>query len=344
MQVVIRVDSSSQIGSGHLMRCLTLAVRLRDGGADVYFICRDIDGNLSRLVSEQGYDLLMLPRAEHDDTLAGYAAWLTVSEERDAADTIEAMIARGLGHVDMLVVDSYAIDSTWEKRLRSMANKIFVIDDLANRHHDCDILLDQNYYKDMKKRYIGLVPQDCEMRLGPRHALLRDEFINARRSMCKRDGNLRRVLVFYGGSDLTCETEKAIKAILSLPDIHIDADIVIGATNAHIDEIKLLCTGHTNLHLHVQAQNMAALMAEADLALGAGGTTTWERCYMGLPTLVTIVADNQLGIAKDCDEAGLICCLGCAGEVSVARMADEIRKCAQPEYLKKLQNACRLDV
>ena len=241
-------------------------------------------------------------------------------------------------------MDSYALYIAWERRLRAVAARIFVIDDLANRVHDCDALLDQNFYRDAAHRYDGLVPATCEVRIGPRYALLREEFFAARRSLRTRDGHLRRVFVFYGGSDLTRETEKAVRALLAVPELRLAADVVVGSSNAHLAEIKALCAGHENLHLHVQAQNMAALMATADLALGAGGTTTWERCFLGLPALVTVIAENQRSIAKDTAAAGLVRYLGTWEEVTEVRLVQELRTYAEPEKLRALQAHCWLDV
>ena len=340
-RVAIRADASRVIGSGHVMRCLTLAARLRRRGDDVTFVMRELDGNLIAFVEAKGFHVLHLPRHPEDAALTGYAAWLTVSQETDAAETLAAL---GDGKIDLLVVDSYALDIAWERRLRAVAAKIFVIDDLANRVHDCDMLLDQNFYRDASHRYDGLVPPACDVRIGPQYALLREEFFEARRHLRPRDGHLRRVFVFYGGSDHTRETEKAVRAILAVPELRITADIVVGSSNAHLKEVQALCAGHGNLHLHVQAQNMAELMAAADLALGAGGTTTWERCFLGLPALVTAIAENQFGIAGDCAEAGLVQYLGTWKEVSEALLVAELQKYARPETLRAIQKRCWLDV
>ncbi len=181
MKIAIRVDSSVLIGSGHLMRCLTLAGQLREQGGEVHFICRNLEGNLSHLITDRGYYLHLLPRAEKDDSLTGYAAWLTVPQLRDAEETVAVM--RELEPVGRLVIDSYALDATWESVLRPYAEEMFVIDDLANRNHDCDILLDQNFYRNKEHRYDGLVPANCKMFLGPEHALLRPEFYKARETL-----------------------------------------------------------------------------------------------------------------------------------------------------------------
>ena len=340
--VAIRVDSSEQIGSGHLMRCLTLAERLRKDGADVHFISRDLAGCLHRLVEEHGFPLHLLPQHEENPNLTGYVAWLTVPQVVDAEETGE--ILSRMQPVNRLVVDSYALDAVWEQRLRPLVREIFVIDDLANRPHDCDVLLDQNYYREMRHRYDGLVPPACKLLLGPSHALLREEFYEAREKIGVRDGVLRRILLFYGGSDATEETEKAIRALLQLQLPSVAVDVVVGGSNSHRAYIEELCDAYDFLHYHCQVSNMAELMARADLCLGAGGTTTWERCFLGLPAIVTAVAENQIQICEDCAEAGYICYLGRWDEVRQEDIAAAVQKCMMPQALREMQRSCRLDV
>ena len=340
MNTVIRVDSSERIGSGHLMRCLTLAGHMRREGKTVHFICRDLVGNLSRLVTAQGFALHLLPPHEHDAALTDYAVWLTAPQEVDAQESAE--IIRELQPVERLVIDHYALDAAWERRMRPLVQEIFVIDDLANRPHDCDILLDQNFYRDMERRYDGLVPETCKLLLGPKHALLRREFYEARKTLRRRDGKLCRILVFYGGSDQTRETEKAIAALLQLALPGVEADVVVGGGNARQEHIRSLCEAHEFLHYHLQVSNMAELMASADLALGAGGTTTWERCFLGLPAIVTAIAENQFEICRDCAEAGLIYYLGKWDEVMQEDIAAGIKMFSAPEKLHSFQQACSL--
>ena len=338
----IRVDSSEQIGSGHLMRCLTLAERLRKDGTDVHFISRDLAGSLHRLVEEHGFLLHLLPQHEVDPNLTGYTAWLTVPQVVDAEETGE--ILSRMQPVSRLIVDSYALDAVWEQRLRPLVREIFVIDDLANRRHDCDMLLDQNFYREMRHRYDGVVPPACKLLLGPSHALLREEFYEAREHLRERDGILRRILVFYGGSDTTGETEKAIRALLQLQLPSVAVDVVVGGSNPRRASIENLCAAHDFLHYHCQVSNMAELMAHADLCLGAGGTTTWERCFLGLPAIVTAVAENQIQICEDCAEAGYICYLGRWDEVRQEDIAAAVQKCIMPQALREMQRSCRLDV
>ena len=338
--VAIRVDSSEQIGSGHLMRCLTLAERLRKDGADVHFISRDLAGSLHRLVEEHGFPLHLLPQHEENPNLTGYAAWLTVPQVVDAEETGE--ILSRMQPVSRLIVDSYALDAVWEQRLRPLVREIFVIDDLANRRHDCDMLLDQNFYREMWHRYDGLIPPACKLLLGPSHALLREEFYEAREHLRERDGILRRILVFYGGSDTTGETEKAIRALLQLQLPSVAVDVVVGGSNPRRASIENLCAAYDFLHYHCQVSNMAELMAHADLCLGAGGTTTWERCFLGLPAIVTAVAENQIQICEDCAEEGYIYYLGRWDEVTEGDIVKSVHKFMKALDLKSFQQSCQI--
>ncbi len=330
--MVFRADASSLIGSGHVMRCLTLAQRLhKEENAKVVFIMRRLSGNLIDLVRKQGFDVLVLPPADQNYELGGYGLWLTVPMEVDAQQTIEVLQHYLQEHccdvADRLIVDSYALDEQWEQMLRPYSREIMVIDDLANRRHDCDILLDQNFYLNKDVRYVGLVPEHCKMLLGPDHALLREEFYEAKKHLRKRDGNIKNILVFYGGSDLTNETEKAIKALVQLHDegYNFTADVITGVSNSRREKIEKICSKYHFFHYYCQVGNMAEFMNKADLMLGAGGSTTWERLYMELPALVTAVAENQIQGCRDCSQIGIIEYLGINDDVNVNMIAEALR-------------------
>ena len=333
MNVIIRADASTSIGSGHVMRCLTLAHRLKkEKNAKVVFVMRDLPGNLIDVVEKQGFDVLKLSSANQKYSLNGYGLWLTVPMDVDAQQTIEVLQHYLQGHgcdvVDRLIVDSYALDEQWEQALRPYCREIMVIDDLANRKHDCDILLDQNFYLNKDVRYAGLVPEHCKMLLGPEHALLREEFHEVKKHLRKRDGNIKNILVFYGGSDLTNETEKAIKALVQLHDegYSFTADIITGVSNSRREKIEKICSKYQFFHYYCQVSNMAEFMNKADLMLGAGGSTTWERLYMELPALVTAVAENQIQGCRDCSHAGIIEYLGINEDVRVDTILEALHK------------------
>jgi len=321
MNIAIRTDSSLQIGSGHLMRCLTLADELRNRGAAVRFICREHAGNMIHLLDGKGYAVTRLQAGPADfprrDDDVRHAAWLGVTWEEDAAETVTAM--QGM-ESDWLIVDHYAIDSRWEERVRPHAGSIMVIDDLADRSHNCDLLLDQNLYDNMEQRYAGLTPQDCRLLVGPRYALLRPEFAAARQTLRQRDGVVRRMLIFYGGSDSTNETAKALQALAGLDRPDLTVDVVVGASSPHRQDIEALCCQMSNVSTYCQVDNMAELMTAADLAIGAGGATSWERCSLGLPSLITGLAANQLELAETGARHGLFFYLGEASAVSVEHL------------------------
>ncbi len=321
MKVVVRADASLDIGTGHVMRCLTLAAELRAAGAQVHFICRNFEGNVNSLIAAQGFDVHVLPLSE-TETYGDYPAharWLQASWQDDVAQTAE--IVRRIGAVDWLVVDHYAIDKRWEVQMRAVADQIMVVDDLADREHDCDILLDQNLYEQAEMRYAALVPVACRQFHGPEYALLRPEFREAR-SAVERNHPAQRILVFLGGADTANVTARVISALQKLDRNDMEIDVVVGTANPHREEIRSLCSELPGAHFHCNVTVMAKLMAQADLAVGAGGTTTWERCCVGLPAIVLIVADNQREVAQTAHRTGLVHTLGEAAYVS----EDDIHK------------------
>lgn len=325
MKVAIRVDSSTAIGSGHLMRCLTLAARMRkEKNAEVHFISRDLEGNLHGKVKDAGFPLHILPCHPIDKSLDGYDAWLTVPQAVDAAET--KAVLRALGKVDRLVVDNYALDINWEQEMRPFVDEVFVIDDLANRKHDCDILLDQSFYVNMDTRYTSLVPANCKLFLGPAYALLREEFYREKVRLRKRRGIVQNLLIFYGGSDLTNETMKAVRAVVCTGATNITVNVIVGASNPHKEEIITFCRSYSFLNVHVQVNNMAEFMNEADLALGAGGSTIWERCFFELPSIVTSVADNQRPICENAAVMKYIDYMGIYSEVRELDLQQRVKK------------------
>lgn len=325
MRFAIRVDASTTIGTGHFMRCLTLADEVKQRGSRIRFVSRHMPEHLCDMLAAKGHEFMLLsssPKAAISDGLS-HADWLGTSQHADAQDTIQVLADQTW---DWLVVDHYGLDATWERLLRPKVGRIFVIDDLANRPHDCDLLLDQNLYADMESRYTGLLPHHARQLLGPRFAMLRPEFRKARESLRERDGTIRRILVFFGGVETTNETTKAIESLLALSRPDIEVDVVMGRSNSHLNQITRLCATTQNFHFHCQVTNMAELMASADLAIGGGGTTTWERCYLGLPTIVLVIADNQCQMCHDLAATGTIVNLGDAGSVSVEKLLDALSK------------------
>jgi len=329
MKVIIRVDASQQIGTGHLVRCKTLAEVLRQRGASVHFICREHPGHLINWLLEANFQVTTLPKQDNPDLVndlsEDYQAWLGVSPEQDAQETIQA-----IGHdcPDWLIVDHYGIDQQWEIQLRPYVRQILVIDDLANRHHDCDVLLDQNNHLAGTESYLGLVPECCHLLLGARYALLNSVYANYRNQQPPREypTPAQRLLIFFGGTDRYGLTSQSLEAVSSAPLDHLTVDVVIGSSNPQRAKLEQQAAARPNTIVHYSRPHLADLMSQADLALGAGGTTTWERCCLGLPTLVVSIADNQVPICQALSQLGAIAYLGTANQVTVNQLRSALVK------------------
>jgi UDP-2,4-diacetamido-2,4,6-trideoxy-beta-L-altropyranose hydrolase len=309
---LIRTDASTNIGTGHVMRCLTLAKALAKKGAEVIFICREREGHLCNLIEGQGFVVHRLspPDKEFEaDATPAHAAWLGTTWQEDA-DQTSAIIKDLENRPEWLVVDHYALDIRWEQMLRPSVGRIFVIDDLADRTHDCDLLLDQNLVANMHTRYTDRVPENCSLLLGPEYALLQPIYAELHNRIPPREEPIRRILISFGGADRDNLTERSLAAFLSLNCPEIEVDIVISDANPHASVISHLVAEHSNIHLHNNLPTLAPLMAKADLAIGAAGTTSWERLCLGLPALVVTLAENQRAIAERLHRQGLVRWLG----------------------------------
>ncbi|MEZ0171827.1 UDP-2,4-diacetamido-2,4,6-trideoxy-beta-L-altropyranose hydrolase [Microvirga sp. TS319] len=331
MKVFIRADASPQIGTGHLVRCRTLASELRARGADVRFICRAHPGHANKLVEDEGFRVMALPPPVRDAQAGpGYSAWLGVSQDEDAKQTLGGMEGGG---ADLLIVDHYALDAHWERAVQRGARRIMVIDDLANRPHDCDILLDQTYGAEASDRYKGLVPPDCMLLLGPRYALLRPEY---RLLGPRLRDKVERVLVFFGGADIDNVTGLALDALAAPELSKLDVDVVIGPANPHREAIEVKAARRGRVVLHQPRPHLADLMSRADLAVGAGGATTWERLCLGLPAIIVAIAGNQVQASRALSAAGLIDYAGELSAVTVQSLRERISALLDRERLSYL--------
>jgi len=317
MNVVFRVDASNLIGTGHVIRCRTLASALRLRGAHIRFITRKHSGHMSEALACEGFQVELLPEPDGVDCEIGYAGWLGVSQEEDAKQTIVAL--NGLV-CDLLVVDHYALDSVWERLLREHTSKIMVIDDLANRVHDCDVFLDQNYSLAGPERYRPWVPASCQLLLGPRYALLRPEYAKVRESMTPRTGSIQRILIYMGGSEDSNITGLVMSALKSARLDYLHVDVVVGPNFKYLTEVMQQVKAQRNAKLYSQLPHLADLMSQVDLAVGAGGATTWERLCLGVESLVVSIADNQVPACKALASSGLIQYLGDSLNLNVSIM------------------------
>ena len=341
MKVVIRVDASLQIGMGHVVRCLTLAKELRHRSANVTFICKEHEGNLCASIENEGFTVFRLSEL-HDRHLsvAGSSSFTCgLGQEAWQVDAEATKTALATIHCDWLIVDHYALNAEWEIMLRPYTKKIMVIDDLVNRTHDCDILLDQTLGR-FDVAYQELVPPHCTILTGVKYALLRPEFSALRESSLSRRSlqpELKQILVSMGGIDqhnVTCKVLEALQCSVLSRDCHIV--VVLGsqspALDAVIEQTKVIVG---KVSVKVDVKNMAQLMVESDLAIGAAGTSSWERCCLGLPTFLIVVAENQWDNAKAQVASKAALLLG-QGENALAALPEAIEKCISTNLLAEL--------
>ena len=324
------------------MRCLTLADELAQQGHKCVFIVGEHPGHLGELIASKGHELHLLPRAEGsvpsaNDRCSPYADWLGVSWQYDANQTLKIL---GQTRVDWLVVDHYALDGRWERQVSSLVGRVMVIDDLADREHSCDLLLDQNLGR-KSEDYQQLVSPDCVRLIGPHYAMLRPEFAELRERSLRRRENpeLKRLLISLGGVDRENITGKVLSA-LSVADLpsEVVLDIVMGAAAPHLEEVQRQAAGHHLLaSVSVNVTDMAQRMYLADLSIGAAGGTSWERCCLGLPAILVVLADNQIAGARALQESGAAAVIP-TEELVPVRLPVLLQQLCEPETAIRMSN------
>jgi len=323
------------------MRCRTLARDLQRRGAEITFLCRRQPGDLVTLL-EQEFSVLALPEQQLApcEGLEGrelYGAWLGCSQATDAAQCLQALAQAGITSSSWLVADHYGLDARWEAQLiagqagGAATPKLLVIDDLADRPHQADLLLDQNFFGEAtQQRYQGLVPPQCRQLFGPHYALLGPEYAQLHPLVPPRT-ELRRVLVFFGGVDPANLTGRALEALLDPALAYLAVDVVLGSQSPHRQAVEELVARRPHTTLHGPLPSLVGLIARADLAIGAGGATTWERACLGLPSLVVAIAANQLPFAQALDQAGHLQLLGDGESVTAEQIhAALLARIAEP--------------
>lgn len=301
------------------MRCLTLAENLAKHDVSTTFICRDWPGHMQALIEAKGFPVLLLPALPALDNKEQIQAsddstWLGCDFDTDAQQTIDALKTFYCENlcVDLLIVDHYGIDARWESLLKKHYRQLFVIDDLANRSHICDVLMDQTFQRHAQD-YATHVPASCRLLCGTKYALLKETFTqqsaNTNSLERKSSAESLRLFIFLGGSDPLNKTSEALKAIQTINNktANIYVDVVVGAQNKHLKNIvKIAEKSKHNIQIHQNVSNMAELMSRSDVAIGAAGTSSWERCCLGLPSLIFVYADNQSMISEQLLQANAV--------------------------------------
>ena len=298
---IFRVDSSSIIGSGHVMRCLALAESLNSLGCSCTFISRNLDGNINNLIKDRKFPLIELPKPKNnfkDNQEIEHASWLETSWEHDAEETIEVL--KNMNY-ETLIVDHYALWLPWEKKIKDYIKKIFVIDDLGDREHYCDYILDHNLGTNEEK-YMALIPKNCKTMFGTKYALINQKFSKYRNYSIKRR-NLspsKKLLINFGGGDPQNYIMKIIDAIrvYKLPT-DISIEIILGPINSkYMDTDSAIKKIPNEIHLYKYKENMAEFLSNIDLVIGAAGSSSWERCCLGVPAIMFSLAYNQNDIGE----------------------------------------------
>lgn len=336
----IRVDASPEIGTGHVMRCLTLAERLRAAGWAPVFLSGDRPGNLVDLIRERGFDLIPLPASggAPDPDGPAHAHWLGAPAGEDARHTRIAIETIGAG---MLIVDHYALDARWEAQVGFDPARTAVIDDLADRPHRCALLVDANLGRKAED-YVALVGAETDILAGAEYALLRPEFAALRAgSLARRAApRLERILVAMGGVDAPNATGGILRALASVPGAaDLDVTTVLGPNALWLDEVRARVADFPgSARLLIGAGNMGELMAASDLAVGGAGVTAWERCCLGLPTLIVTIAENQVPGARALDAAGAGWMIGGVADIE-ARLASGVERMRDTSRLTAMSRA-----
>jgi UDP-2,4-diacetamido-2,4,6-trideoxy-beta-L-altropyranose hydrolase len=343
MKIAIRTDASLQIGTGHVMRCLTLADAITAKGAECHFICREHAGNLIEHVRSKGYATHSLPMLDVADTKLAHSHWLGSTQAQDAEAC--APILSKL-QPDWLVVDHYALDAQWERLLAPHYRDLMVIDDLADRAHECRVLLDQTFGR-AADDYRAWVPSDCKLLCGSTYALLRPEFAELREYSLQRrtTTQLKHLFINMGGVDKDNVTSKVLDALHQSPlPSDCEITVIMGTTSPWLAEVEERATAML-WHVTVRAgvDRMAQMMADSDLAIGAAGATSWERCCLGLPTILLVLAENQTPAAENLQRAGAAIVVDSNAPLDIQlKAAFEALKTSREANIRLVSNSARI--
>jgi UDP-2,4-diacetamido-2,4,6-trideoxy-beta-L-altropyranose hydrolase len=294
-RVALRADASPRSGTGHVVRCLSLAAALRDAGARPCLVSRRLGIDVAALAQRTGVELVELaaPPAGFETTdPVPHAAWAGVDWQRDAEETAQALAGRDCERV---VVDHYAFDARWHRRVaQALGARIAAIDDLADRELAVDLLIDHNLCEDTRAKYAGRIDATTRVLGGPRHALLGRAY--AALAPREPDDAVDSIGIFLGGVDAAGLSSLALRACRDVAGF--SGAIEIATTSAHpqLNALRALATTQPPTTLLLDAPELSAFFARHGLQIGAAGGATWERCCAGAPMLLLVAADNQLAV------------------------------------------------
>ena len=338
--IAFRVDAATRIGAGHVMRCITLANKLQQAGYHIIFLCKAHQGNLIPFIKQQGFKVHTLSAPiDNINKIENEKLWLGCPYRDDANECVQVLT--NYQPIDLLIVDHYSLDHQWQTLLKKCCKKIMVIDDLANRKHHCELLLDQTLAR-TKQNYQSLVPTHCQLMLGEQYMLLRDEFAQIRKKAQQKrivnnfENNSRNhLLLSMGGSDPDNITKKIATYLIAFKSEYppLQLTIIVSTLYPFFTQLQALVKQHHWITIIKNPKSMAKLMLEADIAIGSSGATAWERCCLGLPTITIISAANQQAIATNLEQAGAVINLGNHQQINQEKLTFALKKlCDNTNY------------
>lgn len=264
--ILFRADSSSKIGTGHIMRDLVLAQQYLP--ANIIFATQDLPGNINHKIKEKNYTIEILNSNDIEEIISLIKKYT----------------------IDIIIIDHYDLDYTYEKELKKKTGiTILSIDDTYEKHY-CDILLNHNVYAD-KTKYKTLVPSHCELRCGQEYTLIRDEFIEEKKKYVNFKDDQINIFIAMGGADHSNITIEILTVLSNFSGFF--ANVVTTTANAHLSELEAYVNVHNNIHLHINTDKIAVLMHEANFAILSPSVIVNEAIYMDLPFIAIKTAENQ---------------------------------------------------
>lgn len=306
INIFIRVDSGTLIGTGHVYRCLNLAEYIKD--ANIEFVCKNFENNLIHKISKKYYVHTLNINNKHILTL-DINTWLGDTQYDDAIKTINIIKNK---NIDWMIIDHYNIDEEWENYIKPYVKNIFVIDDFTNRKHNCNVLLNQQIEKSQKYLYNNIVNLECKLLLGKKYIILNKKFLDYSK-LNNTITQLKRISIFMGGSDPSNETLKIINVCQKLNkklDCTFIFDVIVGYANKNKCLIENICKKFDNFNFYYNIDNMQEIISLSDLNIGAIGGTSYERCILGIPSLVITIAENQKIVLNRLAQTGAVIYLG----------------------------------
>lgn len=332
MKFCFRVDSSNIIGTGHVMRCLRLAHYIKRYGHDVFFISRNHLGNINSRVSSRDIRVIEITKnvnldfSDQESNLT-HSHWLGTSWEVDAKQTENVLVEHGS---DWIIVDHYALDWRWERYIKRRFNacKIMVIDDLADRLHQCNILLDQNINPKALNRYTSLVPLDCTKLMGPQFALIDERYSQLHSAAINtKIEKIENILVYFGGADIGGLTIKVIEALSksSFTSSGRKLSVILQKETPDYSNVQNICDDYS-FALYNYIEDFPTFLSKFDFIIGAGGSTSWERLSLGIPGTIYALADNQKEVSLELEKLATSIFLGTVEEFNPDRLVESLNR------------------